>query len=419
MSIQKEYKFTRSTLPLPYDLLHILLQNLLSTSSFSTLSTLARLSKDYYSLIIPLIYKHVHITSDEQLQSFLTIPLTKREENDKKKRKIVNTVLLKGKSRSRSNSLEDSSNWSRKIQCLSLCESLTLDVYPSRTSFKIASKLPQPLQTPLLTFTPKSLENLREKLSRSGAPRILVSFWSQHLPTLIRPRKVVVDYSTLSFNSDENVEGEGEGDGNEGKWADTMSGMSISLQSWTCAEGLEMVELKGDKWMGVLPSPGVGVRMVHTTTSTPSSSSAETLNEEDEEEQLVTVNETILNAPPNSNEPNPATLESIENRNKLISTRVQSILMGLRTSQALYETYNSPLPLKWDVVDVLPPPIGFEEMDQEERYMDYQREKRKVLDEIVSGLDDVASTITQRYGRIGGNGRRELTCLNWVDQPVV
>ncbi|KAK6908893.1 hypothetical protein I203_102899 [Kwoniella mangroviensis CBS 8507] len=413
MSIQKEYKFTRSTLPLPNDLLHILLQKLLSTSSFSTLSTLARLSKDYYSLIIPLIYKHVHITSDEQLQSFLTIPLTKREENDKKKRKIVNTVLLKGKSRSRSNSLEDSSNWSRKIQCLSLCESLTLDVYPSRTSFKIASKLPQPLQTPLLTFTPKSLENLREKLSRSGAPRILVSFWSQHLPTLIRPRKVVVDYSNLNFNPISNAGEEEEED--EEKWADTMSGMSISLQSWTCSEGLEMVELKGDKWMGVLPSPGVGVKMVHTTASTPSSFSAETLNGDEEEEELVTVNETVLNAPPNPNEPNPATLESIESRNKLVSTRVQSILMGLRTSQALYETYNSRLPLKWDVVDVLPPPIGFEEMDQEERYNEYQREKRKVLDEILSGLDEVAPVITRRYGRIGREGRRELSCLNWVD----
>ncbi|WVW86721.1 hypothetical protein I302_108775 [Kwoniella bestiolae CBS 10118] len=399
MSIQKPCNFTRTPLPLPYDLLHLLLQDLLSSSSFHTLATLARLSKEYYSHIIPLIYRHVHITSDEQLQSFLTIPLTRREESDKKKRKIVDTVL--GKNRSRSNSLEDTSGGNRKIQNLSLVQSLTLDVYPSRTSFKLSSKLPQPLQTPLLTFTPHALENLQEKLSRSGAPRILVSFWAKHLPGLVMPRKIIVDYSTLDLSEDE-----------EGRLGDTMSGMSISLQSWSESCTLQEVELRGERWLGILPGPGVGVRMIHTSTDLVDGDSNTIEDGEGEVEDLVTVNETLLNP---SNEPSPTTLALIESRNKLVSQRVQSLILGLRTSQALSETYHSPAPLDWSMQGILPRPIGVEEMDDEERYVENQREKRKVVDDILNGLDEVCPKITQRYGRIGEDGRRELGCLTWVE----
>ncbi|WRT69507.1 uncharacterized protein IL334_006493 [Kwoniella shivajii] len=416
MSIQTQPKFNRSTLPIPFDLLYVLIQELLSTCSLSTLSKLSSLSKEYYALITPLLYTDVHITSDEQLQAFLTLP------QEKDRRMILAGALL-GVKRGRSGSIKGPN---RKLEALSLTRSLKLDVYPSRTSLKLSSKLPSPLKASNLTFTSKALINLHGRLSNSKAPRILASFWAGHLPNLIRPKKVIIDYSSIlpkkshppigDVEPDDQEEQEAQGD-DEGessmsfmsdeKWTNTMGGMSIALQSWI---GLQEVELKGNTWSGILPGPGVNVKMVHAGIENEVIEN-ETQNEVDGEGQgLMTVNETILNG--NGGEPNAEIIKAIETRNKLIENRKKALILGLRTSQAIYENYHSPLPINWKVENLLPSLIGTHD-NEEEIESERQREKRSVIEDIMRDLDETCPSIMTRYGYINDVGRRDLSCLTW------
>ncbi|WWC93001.1 uncharacterized protein L201_007965 [Kwoniella dendrophila CBS 6074] len=445
MSLQKRYKFEKTRSPIPFDLLYIIIQELLSNEQLGSLAKLCCVSKELYSYIIPLLYTNVHIKSDEQLQSFLTLPQSTRiavkEEKQKQKQQItknlVKSVVLSVKrNRSRSNSLERNSNNSNnansenngnisinsKIYNLNLMKELKLDIYPSRRSFKLSSKLPSPLSVDKLFFTSLALKNLYDKLNKSNAPKILVSFWSSHLPTLIKPKKVIIDYSNLNLMGDND-----ETYLKDENWLDTMTGMSFSLQSWSPTTTtttttntssskiydnnyLKEIELIGNNWFGILPSPGVKVKMIHTDFIEDSNQLAEQEQVETQEEDLVTVNETILNTPSNETD---EIVELIEKRKKIIKKRVESLIMGLRSSQALYETYQSNQLINWNITDILPPQIKItndirskEEIENEE-----YSEKRKIINDILIELDEKCPNLTKRYSKIGSDGRRELSCL--------
>ncbi|KAK8849507.1 hypothetical protein IAR55_004841 [Kwoniella newhampshirensis] len=390
--------FRRTPLPLPYDLLHILITLLQSSDSFATLSLLSRCSRSYYALITPLLYTNVHITSDEQLQALLSLPADRRGFLGVKRYRsgsIINGVVVHPSLSSRE----------RKVEALSLIERLTLDVYPSRTSLKLASKLPWSLPAQEVTLTSKAVSSLNTKLGHSKAPRILASFWASHFPSLVRPRKVVVDYSDLDVRHEMMNEERKEG------WWDTFSGLSVGIQAW---KELEEVQVKGEVWNLILPNPGVKVRMVHTIFPPPQPDG-------EGEGNMV---------PPMESTPASASEESTNVwRDKLITDRRKALVSGLSTSYFLLEqalantntntnttttTNGSPVRManhpiiEWEIQDFLPPYRGQPGVLEE------------VVDEgdgvrrgIMADLDQVCPALMERYARME-NGRRELSCLKWI-----
>ncbi|WWC65684.1 uncharacterized protein I303_108305 [Kwoniella dejecticola CBS 10117] len=428
--------FTKSTLPIPYDLLYLIIQDLFASQAFGSLAKLAQLSREYHALIVPLLYTKVHIRSDEQLQSFLTIPQSVRDDIRTKTSDKIKDVLGVGVKRGRSGSLKSKLQVQGQGQLqaplglqdhvpihnkithhFNLTRTLTLDIYPSRLSFKLASKLPSPLFAEQLTFTPNALKDLYEKLDRSNSPRILVSHWAQHLPNLVRPRAVTIDYSTLDLDECELNQSE--------NWVNTMMGISTSLQAW---KGAEEVTMKGERWFGVVPNPGVKVRMVHTGAEEEVQPSIFGLAQpagytQEEEEEEVTVNQAILDNASGASTITITMAERIQQRNKVIEKRTEAVIMGLRTSAAFHETYHrSSSALNWEVVDILPPPVETmtneheeEDGEEEERLMEKQREKRKILDDILRELDETSPSITKRYAVIASDGRRDLNCLKWTE----
>ncbi|WVF68613.1 hypothetical protein IAT40_003383 [Kwoniella sp. CBS 6097] len=421
-------RLERTPLPLPYDLLHIITQDLLSSGSLASLSKLSTLSRDYHAMITPMLYARVHIKTDEQLQAFLYLPYEKERRS-----KGSRALSVLGVKRGRSGSIKDQ-KCRFKIDSLSLVQFLTLDIYPSRTSLKHASKLPEPLPATTLTFTPPALISLYNRLSRSNSPRILATIWAGHLPSLVRPQKVIVDYTGLDRHMEENENGQG--------WIDTMGGMSVGLQAWQ--ESLRLVEIRGKKWVGILPSPGTKVVMVHTDAVTEDGSLDEAQSDGTdlltdnvdgaEQAGLAPVDTTDQTVPVNGTEPNPELVEAIASRTKLIATRTEALTLALRTSQALHDASHSPAPLRWSVKDLIPQPISdsdsrdrlltswdtYGQSDREieahidmEMRMEYLREKRGVIDMILGELDRVAPLLGSRYGYVDSDGRRNLTCLLW------
>ncbi|WWC73511.1 uncharacterized protein I206_107482 [Kwoniella pini CBS 10737] len=424
MSIQKQYKFTKSTLPIPFDILYIIIQNLYSSKSFKSLSKLAQLSKEYNNLIIPLIYKDIHLKSDEQLQLFLLTNYyssnlqqqQKEEEEIKNKKtsyKIKNALNLNVKKKVRSNSLKFNYNNNNKQQKqnkkifnddklnnLNLIKTFKIDFYPSRLSFKLSSSLlnNNPLKIEKLIFTSNSLIDLNEKLKKSNSPKILTFYWSKHLPNLFKPNKILIDFKNLDITDlmlNEN-------------WLNTITGFNISIQSWknnnysnNNNNNLKEIILKGENWFGILPNPGIKISIKYNKFNY--------LNSEEEDNNLENLKE-------NNNNNNINLIEKIQNRNKIIEKRTKSLIKGLRNSQALHENYQSNSSLNWEIIDILPNPIITNiNINEEERFIENQREKRKVLDDILTELDQVSPYITKRYGIIGLDGRRELSCLNWVE----
>ncbi|WVR08234.1 hypothetical protein IAU60_005281 [Kwoniella sp. DSM 27419] len=461
----KDYRFNRSTLPLPYDILHILLTDLVASESLGSLAKLSTLSRQYHSLITPLLYTDVHIRSDEQLQSFLSLPY---ERESKTKAKALNALGVK---RGRSGSIKSPN---RKNQSLALVRSLTLDIYPSRTSFKLASKLPAPLPASSLTFTPSALLSLHAKLSRSNAPKILATFWATHLPTLIKPKKVTVDYSTLDVR-----------EMREENWIITMGGMSVALQAW---ESLAQVELRGGWWAGVLPGLAVQVEMVHTdltlieavprvtieneitpepsddedegaerpilpltrqmtqsvaslrrrpssTTSTAVPASVERARDvADTATTAATLTWTPAPAPPPVSyipanqapaEPSEELLQALGDRSKLIADRTEAIVLALRSSQALHDTAHGNVPIRWVITDFIPESVDSTlalpssastdsaEVAAEVK-REYEREKTEIMRKILAEMDATAPVLSKKYGYIDGAGRRGLSCLLWA-----
>ncbi|WVQ96153.1 hypothetical protein IAU59_003256 [Kwoniella sp. CBS 9459] len=431
----QEYRLKRTPLPLPYDLLHIITQELLSSGSLAALSKISTLSRDYHAMITPMLYTHVHIKTDEQLQAFLYLPYEKDRRS-----KGSRALSVLGVKRGRSGSIKDH-KYRFKLDALTLVKSLTLDIYPSRTALKYASKLPEPLCASTLTFTPPALTSFYDRLSLSNAPRILATFWAGHLPSLINPQKVIVDYTGLDQHMEKSDNGEG--------WIDTMGGMSVALQAWK--ESLKTVEIRGKKWVGLLPAPGTKVVMIHTDAV----QEAPDQNEDQETVETVETASTVSSTTDNSQhaepgvtdipspaepsagrDPNPELIEAIASRTRLIATRTEALTMALRTSQALHDASHSPAPLRWSVKDLIPEPFADEaasrdrllntwdsygQSDREieiqlnlEKQVEYEREKRGVLDKILEEMDRVAPQIGSRYGYIDSDGRRNLACLSWA-----
>ncbi|OCF37099.1 hypothetical protein I316_01004 [Kwoniella heveanensis BCC8398] len=396
----REYRFQRTPLPLPYDLLHIITQELLSSGSLASLSKLSTLSREYHAMITPLLYTHVHIKTDEQLQAFLHLPYEKERRS-----KGSRALSVLGVKRGRSGSIKGE-KYRFKIDALTLVKTLTLDIYPSRASLKYASKLPEPLNASTLTFTPPALESLFNRLSRSNSPRILATIWAGHLPSLIKPQKAIVDYAGLDGHMEAAENGQG--------WIDTMGGMSVGLQAWK--ESLRVVEIRGKKWVGILPAPGTKVTMVHTQpiiekeegSSAEVGAAGETASLDDDVEAPSQTTQ------PDSNDPSPELIEAIASRTKLIAARTEALTLALRTCQALHDASHSPAPLRWSVQDLIPHPVaettsrehllntwdtyGQSEREIEariemERKIEYERERRGALDKILQAMDQVAPQI--------------------------
>ncbi|WVQ79394.1 hypothetical protein IAT38_001491 [Cryptococcus sp. DSM 104549] len=451
--------FERTPIPLPYDLLHIIVYDLHSTSSLGTLTTLQRCCTAYYSMITPLLYTHVELTSDEQLQRFLVLPSDSR----RKSRGLLG--VASGPKRGRSGSIKPSE---RKVAALAMVSSLKLDVYPSRASLRLANKLPHPLISHTLELSPAAIMSLHSKLSLSRAPRILASFWASHLPSLIRPKRVVVDYHTL------NVRKELAGEDKE-KWWDTFGGVSVALQQW---ERLEEVELRGEVWGLVLPNPGVGLKMVHTDYEAGESVGEEL---EDGEEDGNACFRAAYPAPAPA--PAPATFpvvaaagapiapgapgvaalapaaapagapnapnapaaagaaapappaEELTPRAKLIEDRKQALLLGLRTNfELLQHTATHPsqaqthhqtvvphhhysgtslATMSWSVTNFFPPlPESEWGRTEEEEVEEKERERKGVVDWLMGELDQHCPELAARYGRME-DGKRVLGCLTW------
>ncbi|AAW43452.1 expressed protein [Cryptococcus deneoformans JEC21] len=434
-------KRTRTRNSLPYDLLHIIINLLISTDSLGTLAALQRCSQAYYDLITPLLYTHVHIHSDDQLQRFLTLP---SESRTRRKSKGFSLLSSKAMKRARSGSLQTPE---KKLQALTLVKSLTLDVYPSRTSLKLASKLPQVIPAKFLTFTPSAVLSLHAKLLRSQAPRILATFWAGHLPSLIQPQQVTINYSSLDVRTLL------QGDKKE-NWWDTFGGLSVALQHW---EKLEKIELRGEVWGLIVPSPGVEMEMVHTTFVPNEDVVDEAIMFEEGDEsdgnndipqdgihsstpvQIPNPNIAVLPQAANNNDNADDTLTP---RQKLLKDRKEALLLGLLANyQVVQHTQHQALAthpnhltsyvpqhfitngrrsrMLWKLKGFFPPPDGDVDEDgiewksDDEKREELENDRKEVASWLMNELDQQCPELARDYGRMI-DGRRELDCLQWI-----
>nr|XP_031859701.1 uncharacterized protein CI109_004773 [Kwoniella shandongensis]KAA5526773.1 hypothetical protein CI109_004773 [Kwoniella shandongensis] len=420
--------FQRTPLPLPYDLLHIILTLLHSSESFGTLSVLSQVSKSYYSLITPMIYTNVHITSDEQLQQLLSLPSDKF--------RLFGGGGVGGNKRGRSGSIIKRG---RKLEALSMIASLKLDIYPSRTSLKLASKLPTPLPAQQVTFTPLGVYSLYDKLSRSQAPRILASFWASHLPSLVKPKKVIVDYSTIDIRkemlevNETETEAEQQENGGRGRregWWDTFGGLSVGLQAW---KELEEVDVKGEVWSLILPNPGVKVKMIHTTCTEPQGGVEPPSTLEPTVDLAGGAGEQEPVQVGTPEQPDAAATVALADqrrlwREKLLEDRRKALVSGLQTSYTLLEqtlattrgrngmitsTHIRNHPFKWEIVNFFPLPLeGSRNQDELELLVERETEKYEMKRGIMADLDQSCPDLMKAFGKMEG-GRRELGCLTW------
>ncbi|WVQ75155.1 hypothetical protein IAR50_004764 [Cryptococcus sp. DSM 104548] len=449
-------KRTRTRPVLPYDLLHIILAELKRTESLGSLALLQRCNSDFYDLITPILYTHIRIHSDDQLQRFLTLPL---EPKVRKRTKGLALLSSKGSNspksskRSRSGSLV---GYEKKLQALQKVKTIIFDVYPSRTSMKLASKLPFPLFAETLTFTPSAILSLHAKLLRSGAPRILATFWAGHLPSIVQPQRVVVDYSTINIR--QHLAGE-----KKASWWDTIAGLSSTLQQW---ESLDQVTLVGDYWALLVPSPGVEIKVVHTIFEPKGEAEddegALTEGEDSDGNPEVLPQQTIPNgpappphiinllptaipaptpAPPANNEEDAQ--PSLSFRAKLLVDRRDALLLGLRTSyqivqhaqyQAKTQSHHltSYVPehfirkgsrnvrqVRWVVEDFFPPVDEGDKEDDDDEWDGEteilersERERREVVEWLVTQLDQQCPQLIRECGRVV-DGKVELSCISW------
>ncbi|XAO25494.1 hypothetical protein I312_104320 [Cryptococcus bacillisporus CA1280] len=427
---------------LPYDLLHIIINLLISTESLGTLATLQRCSQAYYDIITPLLYTHVHIHSDDQLQRFLTLPSESRTRRKSKGFTLLSPKTIK---RARSGSVQTPE---KKLQALTLVKSLTLDVYPSRTNLKLASKLPQVIPAKFLTLTPSAVLSLHAKLLRSQAPRILATFWAGLLPSLIQPQQVTINYSSLDVRM--LLQGE-----KKENWWNTFGGLSVALQHW---EKLEKIELRGEVWGLIVPSPGVEMEMVHTTFMPNEAiiDEATMLDEGDESDgnndmpqdaihnsipmQIPNPNLTALPQAANNND-NDNTDDTLTSRQKLLKDRKEAILLGLLANyQVVQHTRHQALAthpnhltsyvpqhfitngrrsrMLWKLRDFLPPDSdvdedGIEWKSDDEKREELENDRKEVATWLINELDQQCPELARDYGRMV-NGRRELDCLQWI-----
>ncbi|ODO06952.1 hypothetical protein I350_04314 [Cryptococcus amylolentus CBS 6273] len=450
-------KRTRTRPVLPYDLLHIILTELKRTDSLGSLALLQRCNSDYYDIVTPILYTHVRIRTDDQLQRFLTLPIEPRVRKRSRRLSLLSSKGSKSPKsglRSRSGSLIA---YEKKLHAFQKVKTITLDIYPSRRSMKIAGKLPFPLFAETLTFTPSAILSLHSKLLRSGAPRILATFWAGHLPSIVQPQRVVVDYSTIDIRS--HLAGE-----KKASWWDTIAGLSSALQQW---ERLDQVTLVGEYWALLVPSPGVEMKVIHTVfepkEDAEEDEGALTEGEDSDGNPEVPLQQTIpggpappphmVNLPPNAMPvPIPAPAANAEEdgqpplsfRAKLLMDRRDALLLGLRTSyqivqHAQYQAHTQPHHLtsyvpehfihkgsrnvrevRWVVEDFFPPVGEGDEEDENdagdeetEVVEKSEKERREVVKWLVTELDQQCPQLVHECGRMVDE-RVELSCISWA-----
>lgn len=228
----------------------------------------------------------------------------------------------------------------------------------------------------------------------------------------------------------------------------------MALQHW---EKLEKIELRGEVWGLIVPSPGVEMEMVHTTFVPNEDVVDEAIMFEEGDEsdgnndipqdgihsstpvQIPNPNIAVLPQAANNNDNADDTLTP---RQKLLKDRKEALLLGLLANyQVVQHTQRQALAthpnhltsyvpqhfitngrrsrMLWKLKGFFPPPDGDVDEDgiewksDDEKREELENDRKEVASWLMNELDQQCPELARDYGRMI-DGRRELDCLQWI-----